>query len=94
MKKQLYVIAYDISDDWRRQQVIKLIEQSGSRINRSVFECMLTIQEVKKLIDLLNAIIYFKEDTIVIYSVCKNCYAKTFYLPRNRKIVSKQVVVV
>lgn len=93
-KKRFYVIAYDISDDRRRQQVIKVIEKSGSRINWSVFECILTLSQVRKLKELLNTIICFKEDTVVIYPICRNCYAKTFYLPENRKIVAKQVIVV
>lgn len=93
-KKKLYIIVYDISDDRRRQQVIKLIEKSGNRINWSVFECILTFSQVRKLKELLNTIICFKEDTVVIYPICINCYSKTFYLPENRKIVAKQVIVV
>ena len=41
-RKHFYVVTYDISDDKRRSQVVKLLEGNGTRMNYSVFECMLT----------------------------------------------------
>ncbi|WP_455961972.1 CRISPR-associated endonuclease Cas2 [Bacteroides bouchesdurhonensis] len=93
-RKQLYVIAYDITDDHRRQQVVKLLEKIGVRINWSVFECMLTFSQIKKLKESLSTLLFLKEDTLVIYPICKNCYTKTFYLPENRRIIPKKVIVI
>lgn len=93
-KKQLYVIAYDVADDHRRQQVVKHLERLGVRINLSVFECMLTSIQIAKLEKSLIAIIHHKEDTVVVYPICRDCYAKTIYLPESRRLVSKNVIVV
>ncbi len=41
-RKHFYVVTYDISDDKRRYQVVKLMETMGTRMNYSIFECMLT----------------------------------------------------
>ena len=37
-RKHFYVVTYDISDDKRRNQVVKLLESLGTRMNYSVFE--------------------------------------------------------
>lgn len=93
-KKQLYVIAYDIADDRRRQQTVKHLEKLGVRINLSVFECMLTPVQIEKLKKSLSTIIYHKEDAVVVYPICRNCYAKTIYLPESCRVLPKTVVVV
>lgn len=93
-KKQLYVIAYDIASDHRRQQVVKLIERLGVRINWSVFECMLTFSQVKNLKESLLTIIHHQKDTVVVYPICRECYAKTVYLPEERRIIPKNVIIV
>ena len=82
-KKQMVVIAYDITDDKRRNRMVKLLEQHGKRINYSVFECMITRKEQQNLLDAATGIIDEKNDQIVMYHVCADCYAKTEYLPRH-----------
>ena len=39
MKKEFYVIAYDVTNDKRRRKVSELLEEWGVRVNFSVFEC-------------------------------------------------------
>ena len=77
-RKHMVVIAYDITDD-------KLLEQYGSRINYSVFECMITHKEQNQLLLAAADIIDPKCDQVSVYHVCADCYAKTEYLPRHQK---------
>lgn len=84
-RKHLYVVAYDVADDKRRSKIVKLLEQCGDRINRSVFECMLTLSQKHQLEDDIANIVNDKEDQIAIYHICVNCYSKTEYLPRQKK---------
>ena len=48
-RKHFYVVTYDIGDDKRRQKVVKLLESIGTRMNFSVFECMLTDVQYRKM---------------------------------------------
>ena len=75
------VVAYDIAVAKRRKRVIKIIEPFGKRINFSVFECMFTENELKKTINELNNVIVKGVDQIAIYTICVNCYTKTYYIP-------------
>ena len=44
-----YLISYDISDDKIRSRISRLLEAYGSRVQRSVFECVLAPNEFEAL---------------------------------------------
>jgi CRISPR-associated protein Cas2 len=74
--KQFWVIAYDIADDHRRQKVAKALEAYGTRSNFSVFECLVTEIQIKKIRKQLNKLINRKEDCILYYYLCVACVEK------------------
>ena len=84
-KKRMIVIAYDVSDDRRRSHVVKLLERVGIRVNFSVFECMLTDRQYDTLRKDILECISTKEDTVVYYPICLDCYAQIVYQPEKRK---------
>jgi CRISPR-associated protein Cas2 len=45
----LVLIVYDIADDKRRQKLATFLEGYGRRVQESVFECFLSLQEMKAL---------------------------------------------
>lgn len=92
--KRLYVVVYDTSDNKRRQKIVKLLEKTGIRINWSVFECMITLSQRDVLTSEINKIVHPKEDTVVIYPICKDCYSKAIYFPDKQRKVPKKVIVV
>lgn len=47
--RMLVVVAYDIADDKRRQKLATFLEGYGRRVQESVFECFLTLEEMKAL---------------------------------------------
>ncbi|MDE6681783.1 MAG: CRISPR-associated endonuclease Cas2, partial [Muribaculaceae bacterium] len=71
-KKNFVVIAYDIADDRRRNKVMKVLEKVGTRINLSVFECMLTDRQFEKLKKDIYDKINIKEDSVAYYPICVN----------------------
>lgn len=87
-RKTFIVIAYDVTDDKRRGKVIKAIEKYGTRINKSVYECMVTKSQYERLLESLEKIIKSGEDQLAIYPLCLDCYAKTKYIP---KITQKDI---
>ena len=84
-KKNFIVIAYDIADDRRRNHVVKLLEKVGTRVNFSVFECMLTDNQYTKLQQTIKKEIKPKEDLVIYYPMCLNCYCKIVYQPDKKR---------
>jgi len=55
----LVVVVYDIPDDKRRTKLSKFLEGYGRRTQFSVFECFLSLEEMRELYDKwLNKNIY------------------------------------
>ena len=76
VKKQLIVVAYDISSNKRRKNVSDLLEQYGARVNYSVFECLMAAGPLKKLKAGIEGLINNKQDTILYYQLCASCIEK------------------
>ena len=92
-RKHFYVVTYDISDDKRRYQVVKLMESIGTRMNYSVFECMLTEAQYQDMYKRLAKLVVRREDWVNIYPLCSECYARIEYIPPVKKEPVKIAVV-
>ena len=92
-KKNFVVVAYDVSDDKRRSRVVKLLEKVGVRVNYSVFECLLTDVQYENLRNSIEDKIKSKEDTVVYYPICVDCYTKIVYQSASRRTYEKVAVV-
>jgi CRISPR-associated protein Cas2 len=66
------VVGYDVSDDRRRNRIAALLEENGSRVQESVFECLLNEAEMREL-EKRAAAIVAPEDRIRYYQVCPRC---------------------
>lgn len=57
-KNNIYIIAYDFSDNKKRNKISKILENYGTRIQKSVFQCSLNKGQLhflkEKLINELN----------------------------------------
>jgi len=75
------VLAYDISDDRKRDRLANLLEDYGQRVQYSVFECRLDEMTFDKLLGELKP---FADgnDSIRIYQVCETCLKKMLCLGR------------
>jgi len=69
----LTVIAYDVTDDRRRERVSTLLADHGRRVNYSVFECELEAEEFTQLQGQLARLIDQREDRVVLYRLCAGC---------------------
>lgn len=88
--KKFIVIAYDIVDDKKRNEISDLLLQYGRRVNRSVFECFLSNSEFEKLKRTLKEKIKPKEDIILYYHLCRDCIGRIER--EGREDVPKEVV--
>jgi CRISPR-associated protein Cas2 len=68
-----YIISYDVHEDKRRADVAKTLEGFGTRVQYSVFECLLTQDQFDVLIQRLRARIDPATDSIRAYRLCQGC---------------------
>lgn len=82
--KKLIIVAFDISQAKKRKQIVTMLLKYGKRINKSVFECIVTDSQYRTVSSKLQ-IMCGKEDSIVIVPVCVNCFAKMEFMPPGHK---------
>jgi len=69
------VVCYDIPDDRRRARAGKVLEGFGARVQKSVFECDLKDEHVRKLKEKLKRVIN-GEDSLRYYHLCAHCISR------------------
>lgn len=72
MKKDSFIIFYDITNNRKRLKISKTLENYGERIQKSVFKCNLSERNFSILTDKLSQIIedfeeYSGEDSLLIF---------------------------
>ncbi len=74
-----YIVSYDIPDDKKRDKIAKVMLDFGTRVQYSVFECILDNKLLQKMINKLERIVS-DEDSVRIYALCAKCegVAKVF----------------
>lgn len=71
-----FLITYDIADSKRLRNVAKWIENFAYRVQLSVFEAELDEKSLEKLVRGLNKIIDDMDDSVYIFPVCEDDWAK------------------
>ena len=71
----LHVIAYDVVDDSRRSRVARHLEGFGRRVEKSVFECDVSAEEIRQVLSGLKDLLDMNEDRCHCYRVCADCAA-------------------
>lgn len=74
--RMLYVVAYDIPDDRRRNRVHKALCGLGRWTQYSVFECHLSDKELVVMREKVGRLLKPEEDSLRIYPLCQACAEK------------------
>lgn len=90
----LTVIAYDIASDRRRDKVSTFLEDHGTRVNYSVFECDLERSEFEQLQAQLADMINTRKDQILFYRLCEGCRVRKITIGAEVKERAKKGVVI
>lgn len=75
-----YLICYDVVKDKRRNMVAKLLEGYGLRVQKSVFECMLTDNQYVMVTRKLNKYLNADEDQLRFYPMSGHTRRKVVIL--------------
>ena len=69
----MYVVCYDISNDSTRDGLSRGLLDFGTRIQESVFECLVDDAILTRLIAMVKKTRLGKDDKIRLYRVCADC---------------------
>jgi len=69
----LHVVCYDISNDNSRTLISERLLNFGSRIQDSVFECLLDDALYARMLEQIEKIKLEKADRVRIYRICARC---------------------
>jgi CRISPR-associated protein Cas2 len=70
------VVSYDIPDDRRRTRLHNQLKGFGTRVQYSVFECILDDAQWARLDLMVRRTINAKEDHVRYYRLCEACVAR------------------
>jgi CRISPR-associated protein Cas2 len=76
----LVLIVYDIPDNRRRTKLAKFLEGYGRRVQKSVFECFISLDEMGKLYELVSKKVKISEDNVRFYWIPRDSVARTLTL--------------
>ena len=77
-KEQFYVVVYDISNDRRRTRLHNRLQDYGSSVQYSVFECILDAKQLARMKRMIKRTIKEQKDQVRIYHLCEACLKKTW----------------
>lgn len=70
----LHVLAYDISNNKRRRQIVKSMEGIGRRVQESVFETCMTSAQIRRVVlEVAPKLVPTDGDSLRVYRVCASC---------------------
>lgn len=68
-----YIISYDIVVDKKRTQVSKVLLNYGKRVQKSVFECVITEKQFAEMRAKVEKLMDFDTDSVRYYRICRRC---------------------
>lgn len=80
--RQLWVIAYDTPSHRRRRKFAQLLEGYGLRVQWSVFECELHLEQLQRLRQRLERLIVLEEDSVRFWPVPERSSRQVIQLGR------------
>jgi CRISPR-associated protein Cas2 len=78
----LIVVTYDIADDKLRTRLHKTLKRFGEPVQYSVFECLLTPEQMTLLRAAIVATVGNAEANVRYYELCRSCHPQTVTLGR------------
>ena len=72
----LVLVVYDVPDDKRRNKLATFLEGYGRRVQYSVFECFLSLAEMRQLHQKIAQRVNEAEDNVRLYWITKDTLAQ------------------
>lgn len=89
-----HLISYDIVEDKRRVKVSKTLKDYGTRVQYSVFECLIEREQLQELQERVAKIINEDEDSVRVYVLCERCRDNIRVMGQGRVTEDEEVYIV
>ncbi len=76
----MVLVTYDIADSRRRVKLANFLEGYGRRVQRSVFECFVSLAEMKRLGAQIEKYIRLPEDDVRLYWISADALPRSVTL--------------
>lgn len=90
MSKHFLVVTYDMPDDRRRTRLHKRLQDFGTAVQYSVFECLVDDKELTRLKRSVNSIIKPRLDSVRYYYLCGACQGRIETTTAGKEKVQEQ----
>lgn len=88
------VVSYDIVEDKTRNKVANILKDYGKRVQYSVFECIITEELLKRMVNRVQKVINLEEDSFRVYRLCKDCKNRIDVYGKGTVTEDKEVYIV
>ena len=88
------VVSYDVCDPRRLRRLHKFLKEFGINTQKSVFECDIERDDIKRIKSYCNKNLMPNEDAFRIYQICSRCMAKVRISGLGLKILNAEYKVV
>ena len=90
----LVLVVYDIPNDKRRTKLSKFLEGYGERVQYSVFECFLNLQEMRELFEKSKKIVKVSEDNVRFYWISQESVSRVLTIGSKEPVAPPKYYVV
>lgn len=73
----LVIVVYDIPDDKRRKKLANFLEGYGRRVQYSVFECFISLPEMRSLYEKVKKRVKSQEDNVRFYWITQESVSRS-----------------
>ena len=92
--KHFYLVCFDIVQNKARYRAVKCLLKYGSRVQKSVFECLINDNQFVQMKAELEKTIKPEEDSVRYYHLCKNCAANVLISGLGVYLVDEDVIII
>jgi CRISPR-associated protein Cas2 len=80
----LVLVVYDIPNDKRRTKLSNFLEGYGRRVQFSVFECFLSLEEMRELYEKVKKLVKSVEDNVRFYWISQEAVSRVLTIGGER----------
>ena len=90
----LIICAYDIENNRRRTRLFKTLSRWGHAVQRSVFECEVSVAQFAEMQGQINQVISANEDDVRFYEICAACRERVRTTKAARRVHVPRVAII
>jgi CRISPR-associated protein Cas2 len=88
-----YIVSFDITNDRIRARVVKILSEYAYRVQKSVFEGIISKESLEEMRNKIEKTIEEKSDSVRIYPLCGKCEAEVKIIGTGIKVEAVDYII-